>query len=125
MDKAQGIGGLVIRPLFYEFPHNPKASDIDEQYTFGSRYPVAPATRPGQRETSIYLPCGAQWKQIDKYGIAVGGMKSGGVTIKVQCPLGYMPVFERSQPEGRLRPLVRKGELIDPRCTEEYSKGPL
>ncbi|KAK1752347.1 glycosyl hydrolases family 31-domain-containing protein [Echria macrotheca] len=95
MIEAHEQGDPVMRTLFYEFPDDPTAWEVEDQYLFGHRYLVAPIFRPGQRERSLWLPKGAAWRQISASGEVVGDMWEGGQRITVDCPLGYMPVFER------------------------------
>ena len=95
MDEAHTKGDPVIRPLFYSFPEDKKAWEIEEQYMFGSKYLVAPIFKAGQRKTEVYLPEGASWKQFTAEGEMSGDEVKGGQTVKVDCPIGYMPVFER------------------------------
>lgn len=97
MDDASQHGDPVIRPLFYQFPSDPKAWVVEDQYMFGDRYLVAPILKPGQREAQVYLPQGSHWRLFDGAGEAVGETQGGGLTVSVDAPLGYMPVFERVQ----------------------------
>jgi alpha-D-xyloside xylohydrolase len=95
MNESHTKGDPVIRPLFYNFPGDTKAWDVEDEYMFGSKYLVAPVLKHGQRERRVYLPEGASWKQFTAAGEVTGELKKGGETIEVACPIGYMPVFER------------------------------
>lgn len=95
MDEAHTKGDPVIRPLFYSFPADKKTWDIEEQHMFGDKYLISPILKPGQRVAEVYLPEGASWKQFTAAGEFTGDEKKGGQAVKVDCPLGYMPVFER------------------------------
>jgi len=90
MKEAHEKGSPVIRPLFYEFPDDSKAWEIETEYMFGSKYLVSPVLEANQRKSKVYLPAGASWQSWDakeKY--------SGGKEVEVDCPLHYMPVFVR------------------------------
>lgn len=95
MDEAHTKGDPVIRPLFYEFPADSKAWEVEDQYLFGQTYLVAPILQPGQRKRSVYLPSGANWKQFTAEGRTTGDVEEGGRRIEVDCPIDYMPVFKR------------------------------
>ncbi|MPN60384.1 hypothetical protein SDC9_208112 [bioreactor metagenome] len=57
---------------------------------FGDTFLVAPVMYAGMRERGVYLPHGAQWKNIE-----TGAIFEGGQVIAAQAPLDTMPVFER------------------------------
>lgn len=90
MQEASEIGTPVMRPLFYDFPQDDKAWEIEDQYLFGSDILVAPIMENGQRTRSIYLPKGADW--IDGWS---GTSYSGGSTIEIDAPLDQIPAFIR------------------------------
>jgi alpha-D-xyloside xylohydrolase len=88
MTAAHERGTPVIRPLFYDFPADPHAWDIEDQYLFGPDVLVAPILEYGLRERPVYLPAGRTW--VDT---ATGEAHEGGQTITVAAPLETMPVF--------------------------------
>ena len=90
MREASQKGSPVMRPLFYDYPGDPKAWDVEDQYLFGPDILVAPVLYPGMRKRSVYLPAGESWK----YG-RTGTSYPGGRTIDVDCPLDTIPVFTR------------------------------
>lgn len=90
MEEAHEKGSPVIRTLFYEFPEDKDAWEIEDEYMFGSKYLVAPILNLGQRERKVYLPKGAKWLcNTDKE------IYEGGTEVTVPAPLETMPVFER------------------------------
>jgi alpha-D-xyloside xylohydrolase len=97
MRAAHEKGTPIIRPLFYVVPQDPEAWNQDTGYLFGPDVLVAPILEEGQRERSLYLPKGAQWKDA-----ASGKLYEGGQTITVPAPLDVIPVFTRN---GRDLPL--------------------
>ncbi len=91
MREAHEKGTPVMRPLFYEFPMDAKAWEIEDEYMFGSKLLVAPVLYENQRERSLYLPEGS-WKHIFS-----GKVCEGGRCISVAAPLDEIPVFSREQ----------------------------
>ena len=49
------------RALFYEFPTDPMAWEVSDQYLFGPDLLVAPVMEAGVTQRPIYLPAGARW----------------------------------------------------------------
>ncbi|KAJ5636832.1 uncharacterized protein N7484_010145 [Penicillium longicatenatum] len=98
MKEAHEKGTPVMRTLFYEFPQDKQAWDIETAYMFGSKYLVAPVFEPGQRRTSVYLPAGAYWAPWGKVNLQheeIPKIFQGGITVEVDCPIESMPVFYR------------------------------
>lgn len=91
MQEAHEKGTPVIRPLFFEFPQDPKAWQVETQYMYGDKYLVAPVLSPNQREMKVYLPAGSQWKPWSGAGVY-----EGGVELDFPCPIDKMPVFVRA-----------------------------
>lgn len=98
MKQAHEKGTPVMRTLFYEFPEDPKAWEVETQYMFGSRYMVVPVLEPGQRQITVYLPVGAYWTLWSKMSVQQDGIPpvhKGGTSIVVDCPIETIPVFYR------------------------------
>ncbi|GHV45179.1 glycosyl hydrolase [Spirochaetia bacterium] len=90
MKAAHEKGTPVIRPLFYDFPEDKAAWEIENQYLFGPNYLVAPILYEGQRERNLYLPAGAKWTNA-----WTGETFEGGRSITVEAPLDQIPVFTK------------------------------
>ena len=45
-----------MRPLFLQYPEDPKAFDQSYQYMFGDDLLVAPVLQPGVENWTVYLP---------------------------------------------------------------------
>lgn len=90
MSEAHEKGTPVMRTLFYEFPRDKRAWEVEEQYMYGDKYLCCPVMAPGKTKLEAYLPEGARWKVF-------GGDETwdGGRDVVVDCPLDTMPVFER------------------------------
>ncbi len=83
-------GGLLLRPLVYEFPHDERTYTESFDFMCGHDLLIASIFEPGARERTVYLPRGAIWR--DAY---TREMYEGGQTVTVPAPLDYIPVFLR------------------------------
>jgi alpha-D-xyloside xylohydrolase len=79
-----------MRPLFLEFPDDPVAWEIEDQYLLGTDVLVAPVTTLGARDRRVYLPVGSTWTDTGS-GREIGG----GNHVSVDAPLERIPVFVR------------------------------
>lgn len=98
MQAAHERGTPVIRPLFYDFPEDSRSWDVEQQYMFGPRFLCCPVLAPDQRRLKAYLPplpAGESWKTLRVGAETDGPVFEGGRDIEVDCPLEWMPVFER------------------------------
>ncbi|MCI5648963.1 MAG: TIM-barrel domain-containing protein [Fusicatenibacter sp.] len=90
MQEAHEKGTPVMRPLFYDFPEDPKTWEIEDEYMFGPDLLIAPILYEKQRERKVYLPSGT-WRNIcDQKEYQGGGI------ITAAAPLGELPVFARA-----------------------------
>ncbi|RKU41502.1 hypothetical protein DL546_002440 [Coniochaeta pulveracea] len=89
-EEAHEKGTPLIRTLFFEFPRDERAWDVEDQYMFGERYLVCPVMYPGMRRRSVYFPQGARWKEMEGDEVF-----EGGATAEVDAPLERLPVFEK------------------------------
>jgi alpha-D-xyloside xylohydrolase len=99
MQAAHENGTPVMRTLFYEFPGDCQCWDITDEYMFGPDLLVAPVMEASITKRQVYLPAGAQWKNVwsgEKY--------EGGQCITVAAPLEVIPLFLRD--ESNLQILV-------------------
>ncbi|MBP3496022.1 MAG: family 31 glucosidase [Clostridia bacterium] len=88
MQEAHEIGTPPMRPLFYDYPSDDVAWNIDDEYMFGDSLLVAPIMELGQREREVYLPKGSTW--IDVY---TGNEYKGGIVIGCEAPIDRIPLF--------------------------------
>ncbi len=95
MQKTHETGEPVMRPLFFDFPEDAAAWQVEDQYMFGHDYLVAPIFALGQRVRKVYLPSGADWMPM--HG---GNIIKGGQWVEAPAPLDVMPVFVRVSSEG-------------------------
>ncbi|MEG0901519.1 MAG: glycoside hydrolase family 31 protein, partial [Clostridia bacterium] len=90
MEEAHAHGAPVMRPLFYAFPKDAHAADVEDQYLFGPDLLVAPVMELGLRKRPVYLPMGAEWMEA-----STGKEYKGGQTVEADAPLSVIPVFVR------------------------------
>ncbi|KAL4780185.1 glycosyl hydrolases family 31-domain-containing protein [Aspergillus varians] len=97
MREAHEKGTPVIRTLFYDFPGDERAWEVDSEYLFGGRYLVVPVLGAGVRSIAVYLPLGASWRLWNGDGEGKGedSVYEGGQEIVVDCPIESIPVFVR------------------------------
>jgi alpha-D-xyloside xylohydrolase len=97
MRTAHERGLPPMRPLFLEFPADPEAWSVADQFMFGPDLLVAPVTEPGVAAREVYLPAGASWSS------AWSGDPVGAGRQLAAAPLEHIPVFVRdAAPVGRL-----------------------
>ena len=90
MKDAHETGAPVMRPLYYDFPKDPSAAQVEDSYMFGPDLLVSPVMEPGVTERPVYLPGGSVWK--DAY---TGKEYRGGQTVIVPAPIHIIPVMIR------------------------------
>lgn len=91
MEIASKVGTPPMRPLFYDYPRDSKAWEIENQYMFGSDLLVCPITDLGQREAKVYFPVGDNW--LCPY---TGKEYKGGTEEVAYAPIDRIPVFVRA-----------------------------
>jgi len=89
-EQAHHTGAPVMRPLFFDFPEDTHAWNVDDQFLLGPDILVAPVTEAGARSRTVYLPAGARWTDT-----ATGELHEGGTTLDAPAPLDRIPVFVR------------------------------
>lgn len=88
MTAAHEKGTPPMRPVFYDFPEDAAAWDVDDQFLFGPDLLVAPVLHADQRSRSVYLPEGAEWTDAHS-----GETFAGGQTLQVDAPLERIPLY--------------------------------
>jgi alpha-D-xyloside xylohydrolase len=101
-----------MRALVFDFPSDPRALDINNEYMFGPSILVAPVTTRGAVSRSVYLPRGSDW-----YDFWSGRRYSGGQVIQRAAPLGVLPLYVRG---GSILPMGPEEEY-----TGEYPDAPI
>jgi alpha-D-xyloside xylohydrolase len=88
--QASRVGTPIMRPLLVEFPLDPRAWEIDDQFMFGRDLLVAPVLQSGGRQRCVYLPEGANWTNA-----WTGAEVPSGAKVDVPAPLDQIPLFLR------------------------------
>lgn len=92
MQEAHEKGTPVMRTLFYEFPEDKAAWEIEDEYMYGSRILAAPILEAGAKSRKVYLPGkDTKWLYPDSRDIYQGGQ-----WIEVGVCLESIPVFVRN-----------------------------
>jgi len=84
-------GETLMRALPLEFPSDPRAKAIADQFLFGPALLINPVTTAGATQRSIYLPVGHDW--IDFW---TGKTVRGGQTVTAEAPLDRIPIYAKS-----------------------------
>jgi alpha-D-xyloside xylohydrolase len=87
---AHNHGTPPMRPLYFDFPKDPAAANLADQFMLGPDLLVAPVTEQGAITRMVYLPVGVDW--IDAW---TGHDFQGGRQYKVDAPLERIPVYWR------------------------------
>ncbi|WP_420139238.1 TIM-barrel domain-containing protein [Sphingomonas sp.] len=90
-------GAPFMRALFMDFPKDPVAATVGDQYMFGPAFLVAPVTDQGATTRKVYLPAGSDW-----YDWWTNRKITGGQWIDAAAPIERMPLFVRA---GSIVPL--------------------
>ncbi len=90
-------GAPYMRALFMDFPDDPKAADLPDEYMYGPAFLVAPVTEQGATQRTVYLPAGCDW-----YNYWTNERLHGGQTIVAAAPIDVLPLFVRA---GSIVPL--------------------
>jgi len=86
---SEATGEPLMRALFLDWPEDPIAWKIADQYCFGRALLVAPVVEPGATQRHLYLPAG-EWEDFwDATHL------SGGQWITRPTPLDTIPVYLR------------------------------
>jgi alpha-D-xyloside xylohydrolase len=97
MDIASKDGTPVMRPLFYDFPNDPRCYTIEDQFMFGPDLLIAPVLEPGAKSRRVYLPEGSVWTDA-----LTGKTYKGGRAIDCHVTMDDIPVFTRNGSDLKL-----------------------
>jgi lysosomal alpha-glucosidase len=115
--RAHLNGATVVRPLFFEFPHDSVAAKIDTQFLLGPNLLISPTLAQGASRLSAYLPTDAIWYDyFSRAHVASGSQSfdvSGSVKLKLHIRGGavlptqdYVPPETISQMRSRPHGLI-------------------
>lgn len=106
------LGTPLIRPLFYSFPGDLNASQVEDQYMWGDNLLIAPVLKKGLESRSVYLPHG-NW-----YDFNTGKFYSGDTHIIYPLTLDEIPVFAKA---GSFIPMTKPINTTDNYTADNYT----
>lgn len=87
--EAGCSGAPIMRPLFWEFPEDPVAREIQDSFLLGPSLLIGPVLHQGQRHKNLYLPSGPWYSWWDH------SQRIGPGPSLEQAPLHRIPLFVR------------------------------
>ncbi len=111
MEEASRTGVPLMRPMFLEFPGQARVAGNDEEFMFGRSLLVAPKVWSFTDPYFVALPDG------DWYDYWTGAKITGEHSLKVDPPLGTLPVYVRAGSIIPQQPVVQN--------VDETPHGPL
>ncbi|CAD6192212.1 unnamed protein product [Caenorhabditis auriculariae] len=85
-------GGTVFRPIFFEFPTDPRVLDLGHQFMWGPAMLVAPVVLPDVVTRTLYLPSDI-WYSLTSYNY---GLVSKTGDVQVPAPkTSLIPIYVR------------------------------
>ena len=81
----------LLRPLVMDFPSDPQAWKLTDEYMFGPALLVAPITKYQARSRAVYLPRGGAW-----YDFWTGQPATAGPLPDAPAPFDRIPVYVRA-----------------------------
>lgn len=91
MREAHEKGTPIIRTLFYEFPEDRQAWEVEDEYMYGSEILVVPVFEAKAKIKNIYFPGrGIKWENCE-----TGEIYQGESWAEVRLVLESMPVFKK------------------------------
>ncbi len=106
-DSASAGGAPVMRPMVYEFPHDPATHVLHDQFMLGPALMVAPVVTPGATVRQVYFPRG-RWLRLMRNDV----VDSAGEHRLVECALDETAVYLR---EGHILPWGREMSYVGQR----------
>ena len=91
MLQAHEYGDPVMRTLFYEFPTDKKAWEVDNTYLLGDALLIAPIMEYQANKRQVYLPADETWIDLWTQKSYLGGQE-----ITVEANLDQIPLFVRA-----------------------------
>lgn len=102
MKEAHEKGTPIMRPLFYDFPNDKTAWNIENTFMFGPDILVAPIINYKEREREVYLPTGENWIYAN-----TGKQYSGGNYYTIDADIDSIPVFYKLNNEAVKLPMFK------------------
>ncbi len=96
--EASVSGAPIIRPLYYHYPNDEQACDMEDEYLVGDTLLTAPVYQSGAASRDVYLPAGLwfdYWSNAEY---------PGNVTTEIAAPIDRWPLLVRRQQHTSERP---------------------
>jgi alpha-D-xyloside xylohydrolase len=84
-------GETLMRALPLEFPSDPGARAVSDQFMFGAALLINPVVKEDAKQRRVYLPASNNW--IDFW---TGKRDNGGQSVTTDAPLERIPIFARA-----------------------------
>ncbi len=81
----------IMRALVMDFPSDPQATNISDQYMFGPALMISPVYAYKAREREVCFPESGGW-----YDLETGRFITGGQTLSVQAPYEKLPIHVKA-----------------------------
>jgi alpha-glucosidase len=91
-----------MRPLWFAYPGDTRASLVEDQFLLGGDLLVAPVLHEGKASREVYFPKGDAW--IAWWD---GARHEGGTSARVAAPLDRLPLFIRAGASIPTAPVVQ------------------
>jgi alpha-D-xyloside xylohydrolase len=91
MELVNKSGTPINRPLWFDFPDDPNAWNVTDEFMFGPDFLVAPVYVYQARSRPVYFPAGASWTHY-----FTSAQYKGGTNETVDAPLNQFPLFMKS-----------------------------
>ena len=114
---AVDTGTPMLRPVVWDFPDDPRANDLDDQYLFGPDLLIAPLLDPLPLR-GVYLPAG------DWVDLWTGETLTGPTNLLYDANLAVLPVFARAGTESAYQDLFAEAPDLTPPPVEIVLAGP-
>lgn len=101
---AHNCGEPILRPMVYEFPHDPKVRCEDVDFMLGDGILAACVVEKGAESRSVYLPENEVFYEFD-----TRQRYRGGQVITIPAPLDRTPLFQRG---GSIIPLQGENRIV-------------
>lgn len=92
--RAAMFGGTVVRPLFFEYPKDKMARQVDKAFLWGPSVYIIPVVTEGAKSVDGYLPAG-KWLKYSTDPKEFEVFKSTGQHVTLETPLDSINVLIR------------------------------
>jgi len=105
--QSEASGIPPMRPLWFEYPRDPRALLRDDEFLVGRDMLVAPVVHEGETTRPVYFPKGEDWRDW-----WTGRHYEGGSSADISAPLERLPLFVRVGASVPTQPVVQHtGEM--------------